>query len=104
MEISIKVELNEKKDLENFIEECQKHGFLITREGGGNMPNYSGYFAQLKGERWKKLHTSDSGLNIADVSVPKGTVCYYKPCLDQYNGKCLHSGKYPTCKNKQTAR
>jgi len=67
MEISIKVELNEKNDLENFIEECQKHGFLITREGGGKMPNYSGYFAQLKGERWKKLHTSDSGLNIAGV-------------------------------------
>ena len=32
------------------------------------MPNYSGYFAQLKGERWAKLRTSHSGLNIADVS------------------------------------
>jgi hypothetical protein len=77
----------------------------ISMSGGNATPEIrqavSSLFKALLGQN---DDTGESGLHLQNVSVPKGTVCYYKPCLDQYNGKCLHSGKYPTCKNKQTAR
>jgi hypothetical protein len=62
MKISIKVEQHEKNDLDNFIKTCEENGFKITREGGGNMPNYSGYYAQLKGERWQNLNAGENTL------------------------------------------
>ena len=30
------------------------------------------------------------------------SVCHYKPCLDQYNGKCLNGRMWENCNNRQT--
>ena len=68
MEIKILVPENKKDDLANFIEVCKQHGFNVTREGGGRMPNFNGYYAELKGVRWQKADTGARQLTIPDVS------------------------------------
>ena len=55
MEIKILVQENEKIELEKFINTCKQHGMTLTREGGGKLPNFSGYYAELKGMKWNKL-------------------------------------------------
>ena len=74
MEIKILVAENKKIDLANFIEVCKQHGFTVTREGGGLLPNFSGYYAELKGERWKNASTDEGQLTIPDVIK---SVCEY---------------------------
>lgn len=54
MEIKILVKEHQKNDLQNFINDCEKHGFKVTRQGGGNLPNFSGFYAELKGDKWKQ--------------------------------------------------
>lgn len=68
MEIKILVDYNKKEDLQNFIKVCEQHGFNVTREGGGNLPNWSGWYAELKGERWQKETEQQSNCNLPDVS------------------------------------
>lgn len=53
MEIKILVPENRKEDLERFIDACKSQGFEIVNQGGGRMPNFSGYYATLKGDSWK---------------------------------------------------
>ena len=69
MEIKILVKENEKAELDKFIETCKEHGMELTREGGGRLPNFSGYYAELKGVRWQKADTGERQSNIPDVSV-----------------------------------
>ena len=52
MEIKILVPENRKEDLEKFINNCKDQGFEIVNQGGGRMPNFSGYYATLKGISW----------------------------------------------------
>lgn len=59
MEIKILVQEHQKEDLQRFIEDCKIKGFEVTREGGGKLPNFSGYFAELKGASWVSIK-SDS--------------------------------------------
>jgi uncharacterized protein YfdQ (DUF2303 family) len=54
MEIKILVPENRKEDLEVFIKTCEKNGMKVINQGGGRMPNFSGYYATLKGDRWIK--------------------------------------------------
>ncbi len=54
MEIKILVAEDAKKDLERFIETCKQQGFVVIQEGGGKLPNWSGWFAELKGKHWNK--------------------------------------------------
>ena len=68
MEIKILVKENQKKDLERFIETCKQQGFVVTHEGGGKIPNWSGWFAELKGERWQKQSELQSNCNLPHVS------------------------------------
>lgn len=53
MTIKILVAENEKVQLDKFIEDCKEHGMQLTREGGGKLPNFSGYYAELNGEKWE---------------------------------------------------
>lgn len=75
MEIKILVKENERKELDKFIETCKEHGMTVTREGGGRLQNFRGYYAEFKGERWGKVDAEDRQLNIPDVSNAKRTVC-----------------------------
>mgnify|MGYP001769214642 CR=1 FL=1 len=68
MEIKILVKENQKKYLENFIEVCKQQGFIVTHEGGGKIPNWSGWFAELKGERWQNTSEQQSICNLPQVS------------------------------------
>jgi len=47
--------------------------------------------------------TSDE---LGDYNMPRvsDAVCHYRPCLDQYNGKCLNGTIWKTCNNRQTER
>lgn len=56
MEIKILVPENRKDEFEKFIQTCEGQGFSIERQGGGKMPNFSGYYASLKGTTWKCEH------------------------------------------------
>lgn len=89
MEIKILVKEHQESDLHNFIDSCIKHGFSLTRQCGGKMPNFSGYYAELKGECWGNTDTGDRQLTIPDVS---NSVCscgnkltekeiFYETCL-----------------------
>lgn len=81
MEIKILVKEHEQQDLQKFIDTCKLHGLQITREGGGNLPNFSGYYAQLEGEGWKEPKQSDSeALNTCDVSVSFCDIASPKHC------------------------
>lgn len=68
MEIKILVKENEKAELDKFIKTCKEHGMELTREGGGKLPNFSGYYAEFKGVRWQKADTGERQYNIPDVS------------------------------------
>ena len=59
MEIKILVKENEKAELDKFIETCKEHGMELTRVGGGRLPIFSGYYAELKGVRWQKADTGE---------------------------------------------
>lgn len=52
MEIKILVPENRYEDLERFISICKDQGFELVNQGGGRMPNFSGYYATLKGNSW----------------------------------------------------
>lgn len=67
MEIKILVQLNERAELKKFVETCEEHGMELTREGGGKLPSFSGYYAELKGVRWQKADTGKRQLTIPDV-------------------------------------
>ena len=69
MEIKILVKENEKAELDKFIETCKEHGMELTREGGGKLPNFSGYYAEFKGVRWQKDDTDKRQSNIPDVKA-----------------------------------
>lgn len=58
MEIKILVPENRKSDLDNFIRDCENKGFELQNRGGGHMPNFSGYYATLKGGRWEPNPTT----------------------------------------------
>ncbi len=64
MEIKILVPENEKANLDNFIKCCEYQGFKVVREGGGKLPTFSGYFAELKGDKWGDTKTA---LDLADA-------------------------------------
>lgn len=101
MEIKILVAKNKKADLANFIEVCKQHGFIVTREGGGRLPNFSGYYAELKGERWQNANTGKRQLTIPDVS---DTVC---DCgLTHETCDCIDTGICEKCNKpiSQTGR
>jgi len=68
MEIKILVKENEKIELDKFIKTCKEHGMKLTREGGGRLPNFSGYYSVLEGVRWQKHDTSSINCNIPLVS------------------------------------
>ena len=68
MEIKILVKEHQENDLHNFIDSCVNKGFALKRQGGGNLPNFSGYYAELKGERWQNADTGEGQLTIPDVS------------------------------------
>ncbi len=53
MHIKILVPENRRNDLKRFIDCCTEHGFTVTHSGGGHMPSFSGYFAELKGDKWE---------------------------------------------------
>lgn len=55
MEIKILVPENKEHDLDNFIKDCEGKGFELQNRGGGTMPNFSGYYATLKGYHWKEI-------------------------------------------------
>ena len=59
MEIKILVKENDKAELDKFIETCKEHGMELTRVGGGRLPIFSGYYAELKGVRWQKADTGE---------------------------------------------
>lgn len=52
MEIKILVSENRHEDLDRFIDTCKEHGFEVINQGGGKMPNFSGYYATIKGDSW----------------------------------------------------
>ena len=75
MEIKIIANGGEEKQLNELVEHLKKCGLDIIRQAGGNMPNYSGYFASLKGNySERQISTKDDkqldskALHIADVS------------------------------------
>jgi hypothetical protein len=68
MEIKILVKENERAELDKFIETCKEHGMELIREGGGKLPNFSGYYAEFKGVRWQKADTGYRQSNIPDVN------------------------------------
>lgn len=41
-----------RNDLSKFIHMCKDQGFEIVNQGGGKMPNFSGYYATLRGNSW----------------------------------------------------
>lgn len=55
IEIKIVVPESKKDDLQRFINICKDHGFEVTREGGGILPNWSGWYAELEGTDWCPL-------------------------------------------------
>lgn len=68
MEIKVLVTESEKLQLEKFLNTAKDFGMRVTRQGGGKLPNFSGYYAELKGERWQKVDTGTGQSNIPDVS------------------------------------
>lgn len=57
MEIKILVPENRESDLDNFIKDCEKKGFELQNRGGGHIPNFSGYYATLKGSHWGPIQS-----------------------------------------------
>lgn len=84
MEIKILVEENEKVELDKFIETCKEHGMQLTREGGGRLPNFSGYYAELKGVRWQKDDTGKRQLTITDVIKSVCPLCKKNEPIEGY--------------------
>lgn len=68
IEIKIIVEENQKEDLKRFISDCKKHGFEVTREGGGRLPNWSGWYASLEGENWCPLPDVEEKKELGTIS------------------------------------
>ncbi len=74
MEIKIVTAENEENQLNELVDYLRKCGLEVIRQAGGNMPNYSGYFASLKGNysdrqistEANKQHDSKA-LHIANV-------------------------------------
>lgn len=96
MEIKILVQLNERAELKKFVETCEEHGMELTREGGGKLPSFSGYYAELKGVRWQKADTGKRQLTIHDVvGQSEQLVC------DNHSPDLEHFMKYSEsiCKN-----
>lgn len=60
MEIKILVAENRELDLDNFIKTCESKGFELQNRGGGHMPNFSGYYATLKGSRWESIKSDQT--------------------------------------------
>lgn len=67
VEIKILVKENEKAELDKFIKTCEEHGIQLIRSGGGKLPKFSGYYAELKGLRWQKANTGERQSNVPDV-------------------------------------
>ena len=86
MEIKILVKENEKAELDKFIETCKEHGMELTREGGGKLPNFSGYYAEFKGVRWQKDDTDKRQSNIPDVSISVCPKCHASEVYENRNG------------------
>lgn len=84
MEIKILVKLNERTELEKIIETCKEHGMELTREGGGKLPNFSGYYAELKGVRWQKVETGERLLTIPDVIKSICPLCRKNEPIEGY--------------------
>lgn len=55
MHIKLVATEDEKQDFELFLKECESKGYHIIRRGGGRMPNFSGYYAEVKGSGWEGL-------------------------------------------------
>ena len=90
IEIKIVVDENQKEDLKRFISDCKKHGFEVTREGGGRLPNWSGWYASLEGENWCPLPDVEEKSNWISASIypdRQGSYlcfmdnCYVKMCF-----------------------
>lgn len=75
MEIKILVKENEKAELNKFIETCKDYGMELIREGGGKLPGFSGYYAELNGVQWAKVFNKAETLHMPDVSNDKVAVC-----------------------------
>lgn len=95
MEIKILVKENKKAELDKFIKTCKEYGMKLTREGGGKLPNFSGYYAELKGVRWQK---ADSGKGQSNIPVVRKRFCA-KPmgyiCLgDETDARCGNCGHW----------
>lgn len=84
MEIKILVQLNERAELKKFIETCKEHGMELTREGGGKLPSFSGYYAELKGVRWQKPDTDKRQLTIPDVIKSVCPLCQKNEPIEGY--------------------
>jgi len=82
MEIKILVKENEKEELDKFIKTCEEHGMKITRSGGGNLPNFSGYYASFEGVRWQKVKASNESAvcSCAVPYFPTGIITYCSKC------------------------
>ena len=74
MEVKIIAKGNEEKQFNELVAYLNKCGLDVIRRAGWNMPNYSGYFASLKGkysERQSSIEVSkqhnSKALHISDV-------------------------------------
>ena len=88
MEIKILVPENKEKDLDNFIKDCENKGFELQNRGGGHMPNFSGYYATLKGKNWKPENNEWEGEtqieNIKDIAHTEGVLIGLKICKEMW--------------------
>lgn len=70
MEIKVLVGEHEKSELNDFIKICEEHGMKLIKFGGGKLPCFRGYYAELKGVRWRKSDTI-SITTINDIEIKK---------------------------------
>lgn len=92
MEIKILVPENRESDLDNFIKDCENKGFELLNRGGGHMPNFSGYYATLKGNHWKPENNGWIKIKSENDLPTKNIDCF---CL-------LKKGNIIICNSRQT--
>ena len=74
----------------------------------GKIQEYTGICPECKQETSVNMQGTpiNHECEVKNLDIPhvSDAVCHYRPCLDQYNGKCLNGTIWKTCNNRQTAR
>jgi len=110
MEVKVLVKEREQKDLAKFVECCKNHGLKVTREGGGKLLNFSGYFAELKGDGWKDELKSKSVkkkqlkyiLSSAKLNNPLLVKSIETSWHLDKDGKAISDEAYNNCKDENS--